>query len=724
MSHQYTQKDNNPHKSSHKTPQTTEQHPSVDLPDAEIVKLQRMVGNRAAQRLIAEGKVQPRRKKKSSKRRTLPPVSGASQSQQIERQPAEEQDHFEQAETPEYFLGADGSDFAAQSSNPQRIQAKAKPRIDAVSMQSQPKVQRGWLGSAWNKVKSVGGKVLGAGANLVKKGAKWAFEKALKAAGVSSKMVMGFLGKAGSAFMNIVTNPAGFLRNLIGGVKQGFGNFSSNIMKHLKQGLMGWLFGTLSGAGVEIPKSFDMKSILTMVMQILGVTADALKMRLAKLIGQKNMARIEKAYSLLSTLISGGIGGLWKMLKQYLGNLKDMVIGEIRNWVTTQVIKMAIVKVISMFNPVSAIVSVIQMIYKVIKFFIERGSQIMALFKAIAGSVGAIVAGNVGALAKKIEEVLARSIPVVIGFLASLLGLGGIANKIKSIINKVRQPVEKAIDKVLKKIVGTVKKLVGKGDKGGKSDGKDDLKKKKQVDAGLATIDKEEKQYMKKGTITQADAKKAAASAKKQHPIFSSIKVVDGGSTWDYEYKVQRAKKKGEQQAGDDVILMPKVIIKFNRNPKHDATEFTRQLKGQEAGLNKIMVLKWQVNRNRYLTEGRSSAGSAEQARFRELKRTELINEKVAELRRGGMSRDDARAEATKQIDAFMKTQAALHDPDQIAGGDPTHITELGLRRINSSLGSQWKTRIAQLDNAVRDAMQNTPKDQHKKLRIHVELSE
>jgi len=37
-----------------------------------------------------------------------------------------------------------------------------------------------------------------------------------------------------------------------------------------------------------------------------------------------------------------------------------------------------------------------------------------------------------------------------------------------------------------------------------------------------------------------------------------------------------------------------------------------------------------------------------------------------------------------------MDAIAALHEPDQIAGGEPV-CEELGDRRINSSIGSQWE---------------------------------
>ena len=60
------------------------------------------------------------------------------------------------------------------------------------------------------------------------------------------------------------------------------------------------------------------------------------------------------------------------------------------------------------------------------------------------------------------EDALGKAVPVAIGFLASLLGVTGITDKIKSIIQKVQSPVNKAIDFVVKGIVGKFKGVIGK----------------------------------------------------------------------------------------------------------------------------------------------------------------------------------------------------------------------------------------------------------------------
>ncbi|HKX31866.1 MAG TPA: hypothetical protein VJ302_29540, partial [Blastocatellia bacterium] len=301
------------------------------------------------------------------------------------------------------------------------------------------------------------------------------------------RRISSLLGKAGDVIFQIVKHPIKFLGHLLDAVKLGFNQFSKNILTHLKAGLLGWLFGALSGAGIEIPSEFSVKSIFGLVLQILGITKDRIRAKVAKLIGEKNVERIEKAWELVSVLIKEGPAGLWSKIKEYLGDFKEMVLSGIREWVITQIVKQAVIWLISLFNPASALLKAIQAIYGVVTFFIERIEQILQLVEAIVESVAKIVAGNIAAAANWIEQAMARTVPVIISFLANLLGLGGISEKVKSIIQGIQQRVDQAIDKVIAKIVAVVKRVGGglvKGAKGAAQKVMNWLKLRKTFKAG------------------------------------------------------------------------------------------------------------------------------------------------------------------------------------------------------------------------------------------------
>lgn len=288
------------------------------------------------------------------------------------------------------------------------------------------------------------------------------FEGVLKMLGAPVERVMSFLKKAGETIDRIVSDPIGFLKNLLAALSKGFNQFSANIWEHLKTGLMGWLFGALSDIGVTIPKTFDAKSIFGLVMDILGFTKEYLRKKAAKVIGEKNLELIEKAWSFISTLISTSIGGLWDTIKEYIGNLPEMVVGAIQDWVVTKIVTSAVLKLATMFNPVGAIITAIQTIYNTVMFLIERMNQIMALVEAIFESVASIAKGSIGEAANWIEQMMARTLPVIISFLARLIGLGGISETIKKLILKLREKIDKAIDKVIVVVVRKVKGLFAK----------------------------------------------------------------------------------------------------------------------------------------------------------------------------------------------------------------------------------------------------------------------
>jgi Domain of unknown function (DUF4157) len=294
---------------------------------------------------------------------------------------------------------------------------------------------------------------------------EFAFEGFLDMAGGASSKVMEILRKAGGAFTNILKDPIGFCSNLVSAVRGGFQKFSGNIATHMKNGLTGWLFGALTGAGLILPDKFDLKGIVSIALQVLGVTYEKLRGKLANKIGDQKVARLEKAFDFLKTIITGGLAAAWEKISEFVGNIQEMVIGGIKEWVMSSVITGAITKLISMFNPAGAIIQAAMAIYNSIMFFIERGSQIATLAEAVFNSIGNIAGGNVAGAADYVEQTMGRSLPVMISFLTRLIGLGGISEHIKNVIKKIQTPVENAMNKLAKFILEKSKGLLGKENK-------------------------------------------------------------------------------------------------------------------------------------------------------------------------------------------------------------------------------------------------------------------
>jgi HPt (histidine-containing phosphotransfer) domain-containing protein len=73
-------------------------------------------------------------------------------------------------------------------------------------------------------------------------------------------MLMNTLARVAHVVGDIIKHPVRFLGNLVEGVKGGILRFKNNILDHLREGLMGWLFGALAEGGEEVRTSSTCKA--------------------------------------------------------------------------------------------------------------------------------------------------------------------------------------------------------------------------------------------------------------------------------------------------------------------------------------------------------------------------------------------------------------------------------------------------------------------------------
>lgn len=294
-------------------------------------------------------------------------------------------------------------------------------------------------------------------------------------------MLMNVLARVAGVVGDIIKHPVAFLSNLIEGVKGGILKFKDNILTHLRKGLMGWLFGALAEGGVELPDTFDLKGIIKLLASLFGLTWANIRNRLVKQIGEPAMAAIEKGVEIFKLIATGGVAALWQMLIEKLGDIKEMILEQVKDFVITRIITAGITWLIGLLNPAAAFIKACKLIYDIVMFFVNNADRIMKFVNTVIDSVADIVRGNVSGVVNKIEDVLGQMVPILIGFLASAIGLGGIGQKIREIIAKLQKPVNKAIDFVIKQGL----KLAGPIIRGLKGIGK---KVKAKVAAGKAWV--------------------------------------------------------------------------------------------------------------------------------------------------------------------------------------------------------------------------------------------
>ena len=161
-------------------------------------------------------------------------------------------------------------------------------------------------------------------------------------------------------------------------------------------------------------------------------------------------------------------------------------------------------------------------------------------------------------------------------------------------------------------------------------------------------------------------------------------------------------KREKSSKAADDgkkakLIVAPRHNVAcFKKNKKGDATEYDRQLTGQQDGLNKMTVQQYLDNRKAYADIKRKGSGPA-QREARDKFKDKLTTKYKKELRKKGIKGEDLLRQADSMTNSDMKTLNALHNPDMYAGGfdgvDPQGgkvELDIGDASVNKSIGSQW----------------------------------
>lgn len=304
---------------------------------------------------------------------------------------------------------------------------------------------------AWAKLSTVFGPSLRALATFARaaagKAMEFVFEGAMALAGSGGEQVMAIIRRAGDVLGTIVNDPVRFFGNLVAAVRAGLGQFVGNVGTHLQSGLIGWLTGALRGA-IRMPAKLDFKGIVSVALDLLGLTWPALRTRLVRLLGERAVRAMETAVDWVQRIISGGLGAVADKIAEWSTGLLDTIIGGIRDWVARSVVGAAITKLISMFNPVGAVIQAIISAYNTVQFFLERAQQIAAFASSVLDSIGKIAAGAIGDAANAVEQAMARSIPVMLGFLARLIGLGDVASPVRNVVGAARGIVDQALDRV------------------------------------------------------------------------------------------------------------------------------------------------------------------------------------------------------------------------------------------------------------------------------------
>ncbi|MFJ2271176.1 hypothetical protein ACIQWV_11340 [Streptomyces sp. NPDC098085] len=313
--------------------------------------------------------------------------------------------------------------------------------------------------AALNKVDEEIKKLQEANKGLIDK-AKDAIVGVIKTINELKNLLLGILAKAASAIMKIIKDPIGFLGNLVRAVGAGLNLFITNVAEHLKTGVVSWLLGTAVKAGLELPQKFDLKGIVQLIASLLGLTWANIRARITrKGIPDRAVSAVEQSVPVAKKLATEGPAGAVKEITAEAGDLKATILEKLTSYLIPTVVIAGITWIISLLNPASAFVRAVKGIIDIVTFIVNQGAQIVEFVNAVLDAVIAIANGGSAGVPKMVEAALAASVPLLIGFLASLLGIGNLAGKVKSVFHAVAKPVNRAIDKIVNFIAKKGKSL-------------------------------------------------------------------------------------------------------------------------------------------------------------------------------------------------------------------------------------------------------------------------
>jgi hypothetical protein len=279
--------------------------------------------------------------------------------------------------------------------------------------------------------------------------------------------------KAMAAWDTISKKPLDFLKNTVRSLGRGFALLWKNFGSHLKFGLEGWLFGGLKEKNISPPASWtDPKELFFFVLEVLGLSVDHVFDLLKQRFPPERVEALRKWYGRIGRVVDW-INKTIDVNKSPAENTKGLIdqakdfgtsiLTSIATWVTTKVgEELAILAASAAASAgLSEVLDVARRIYKALVTAKRWARQLLDMANNTLDNIMEIAGGAVEKVGTKFEGILHRGMPMVIGFLADQVGLGGIGEEMRTIVDKLRGGVDKGILWLIDKVKAALAAVVG-----------------------------------------------------------------------------------------------------------------------------------------------------------------------------------------------------------------------------------------------------------------------
>jgi hypothetical protein len=284
---------------------------------------------------------------------------------------------------------------------------------------------------------------------------KATFNLILRAFNVPYELLVQVVKKAQAAWDTVTAAPIKFIKNTVRTLGRALLKYWGKLKDNLLYGIEGWLFGELADKGIQRPKSWtDPWDLFQLALDIMGLSMNHIFELLEKRFDKKTVDKLRVWYGRLSRAWNWIIEIKDKkpseVTKEIINGAKDFsksILAGIVAWIMEQVsIELAAMATAAAATAgLSEVLDAVRRIYRAIKTAVRWARTIIEMINRTLDSVLDIAAGQLEGPAEIFHGALKKATPAVIGFLGDQVGLGGIADEIRSLIDKLRQKVDAAI---------------------------------------------------------------------------------------------------------------------------------------------------------------------------------------------------------------------------------------------------------------------------------------
>lgn len=299
------------------------------------------------------------------------------------------------------------------------------------------------------------------------------FHLTLRVFNLPPDLVVTVVQKAEAAWDVVVQKPLDFIKNTVRAIGLGFKGIWGDKIENLKLGLQGWLLGEIKEKSIVVPTNWgEPKQLFEFALSVLGLSVehvyDLLRKRFPGPAIEKIRGTIGKVAGIVSwvhqaidTTKSPRDNALG-MVNQAKEFGKTILVG-VAEWVAAKVAEeVAIMTAAAAASAgLSEIADIARRIYKAMVAAARYARPILDMVDQALDNVMDLAIGAVGKVGLLFEKIMQRAMPVVIGFLAYQVGLGGVGAAVRGIVDTLREKVDAAILWTVDKIKVGLDWLIG-----------------------------------------------------------------------------------------------------------------------------------------------------------------------------------------------------------------------------------------------------------------------